>query len=181
MLRHVNVFPAHPLSDIHSGALFVGLEPVPSAAELRSLARFDHGGLLETSLMLHLHADRVRPEYRSLAPRGRIAYLGLRGRVPDHFQGYVGQPAAARADIGAAVVAALATAAADLVERAVDGQRARHARHARHTRSAATGALPRRVASLAVLGALGFTGTGVALVRRWLPYRWPRWPGVPRR
>ena len=156
------------LGDVHSGALFVGLDPAPTAAELRSLARFDHGGLLETSLLLHLHADRVRPEYRSLAPRGRAAYLSWRGRMPDRFQGYVGQPAAARADIGAAVVAALTSAGADLVERAVERQSARHVRHAR---SVASGAFPRRAASLAVLGALGLAGTGVALVRRWLPYR----------
>lgn len=163
------------LGDIESGALFAGLEPAPTAAELRALARFDHGGLLETSVMLHLRADLVRPEYRSLPARGRAAYLGWRGRTPGRFQGYVGQPAGARADVGAALVAALTQSAADLVERAVEGQMARPVERI------AGGSVRRRAVPLAVLGALGLAGTSVGLVLRWLPQRLPRWPGAVRR
>jgi creatinine amidohydrolase len=171
------------LRGAEDGALFAECDPPLTADELRAVMTFHHAGMLETSLMLHLHPDLVHPDYRLLPPRGRSAYLGWSGRTPGRFQGYVGQPASARADVGAAVVTALAFAAADLVERRLEHVPARategathvpaaRARHRFARAGAAAGVAPTFLA--AAFGALGLASMAAALTR----WRRTRWPGA---
>jgi creatinine amidohydrolase len=134
--------------------LFNTLDPPPNAAARAALTTFHHAGALETSVMLHLHPALVRPVYRTLPPRTRLDYLSWRGRRPGRFQGYVGQPARARADAGAAVVAALVTGVADLVERTLARQAARPATQ-----------LAARPLWMGGVGALALVGVVVAATR----------------
>ena len=109
------------LSGLAFAAMLDGLDPALSPAVRASLAHYHHGGMLETSVMLHVCPDQVRPEYRTLPDMSRLTAFAWYGHVPSalrHFQGYVGRPAQARADIGEAVVRALTAAAADYIERA---------------------------------------------------------------
>lgn len=167
------------LRGAETGALFEGLDPPLTAAERSALTTFHHSGALETSVMLHLHPELVHPTYRSLPPLPRLAYLSWRGRKPGRFQGYVGQPARARADAGAAVVAGLVGAAADLVERTLAGQTAAQGEGRRRaglptTLPAARGIF--RPLWMGALGALGLAGVATASAR----WRRVRWPGAPR-
>jgi creatinine amidohydrolase len=163
------------LRGAESGGLFAGLAAPLTEEEQSALTTFHHAGALETSVMLHLHPELVRPVYRSLPPLPRLAYLTWRGRRPGRFQGYVGQPARARADAGAVVVAALVAAATDLVERTLAGQVALLSGDTpRRTALARAPSVPRPL-WVGALGALGLAGVGAASAR-WR--RVVRWPGA---
>ena len=95
-------------------------EPI-SKVTLESLARTHHAGALETSLMLHLRSDLVQPEFRQLEPLSPWRFVRWRGWTREHWPGYIGEPAQARADLGRAVLAAAAERGADLVARVVSG------------------------------------------------------------
>lgn len=95
-------------------------EPI-SKGTLGSLARTHHAGALETSLMLHLRPDLVQPEFRQLEPISPWRFVRWRGWTREHWPGYIGEPAQARADLGCAVLAAAAERGADLVARVVAG------------------------------------------------------------
>ncbi len=151
--------------------LFAALDPGVSDDDLAALATYHHGGMLETSVMLYLYPQLVRPIYSSLPPTRRTAYLGWRGRAPSQFQGYVGEPARARADIGAVVVAALAQAGADTIERALDA-RSTDAEPVPDDGETAeiTPAAARRPGEsrlVAMLGAVGLAGVVTLAARRW--------------
>jgi creatinine amidohydrolase len=95
-------------------------EPI-SKVTLESLARTHHAGALETSLMLHLRPDLVQPGFRQLEPISPWRFVRWRGWTREHWPGYIGEPAQARADLGCAVLAAAADCGADLVARIVAG------------------------------------------------------------
>ena len=95
-------------------------EPLPRKV-LESLVRTHHAGALETSLMLHLRPDLVQPEFRQLAPIGPLRLVRWRGWTREHWPGYGGEPAQARADLGRLVLAEAADRGADLVARLVAG------------------------------------------------------------
>ena len=143
-------------------ALFAHLDPPLADEDLRALMTFDHGGMLETSVMLHLRPDLVRPIYRALPAARRIGYLSWRGRAgAGSFQGYVGQPARARADVGEAIVSAFVAAAADLVAAALP--------EAHDQAAPAIGpARPNRPGSslMAALGALSMVSAAALVTRR---------------
>jgi hypothetical protein len=80
-----------------------------------------HAGALETSVMLHLRPDLVQPGFRQLEPIGPLRLVRWRGWTREHWPGYIGEPAQARADLGRAVLAAAAERGADLVARVVAG------------------------------------------------------------
>jgi creatinine amidohydrolase len=120
-----------------------------------------HAGALETSLMLHLHPELVQPEFRRL-PRIRPTQLmRWRGWTREHWAGYVGAPALARADFGQIMLTTLAALGADLVARMVRGD-------APTTAEAFT--LTRDVGRVAVRGwlLLGVLGAAGGLFSFWL-------------
>lgn len=98
-----------------------GLSEPISKVTLESLARTHHAGALETSLMLHLRPDLVQPEFRQLEPISPWRFVRWRGWTREHWPGYIGEPAQARADLGRAVLAAAADCGADLVARVMAG------------------------------------------------------------
>jgi hypothetical protein len=91
-----------------------------AAEEAAELLKASHAGTLETSIMLHLHPELVRPRYRDLPRLKRSAMLGWRGRTPTRWQGYVGSPALAEAEWGALATDRLGELGARLVIRLVD-------------------------------------------------------------
>ena len=95
-------------------------EPI-SKGTLESLVRPHHAGALETSLMLHLRPDLVQPGFRQLESLSPLRFVRWRGWTREHWPGYIGEPAQARADLGRAVLAAAAERGADLVARVVAG------------------------------------------------------------
>jgi creatinine amidohydrolase len=128
---------------------------------LRAIARLEHGGLLETSVMLAVRPDLVRPAYRSLPPQPPRPYLGRRHWLPPGFQGYVGEPADARADVGELITGALAAGGADMVEHALAlaAGSAGADRHSRMRRLALVG--------LGAVSAFGLAGAAaVSMARR---------------
>ncbi|MBI2605150.1 MAG: creatininase family protein [Deltaproteobacteria bacterium] len=104
-----------------------------SDAERAGLRHDYHGGLLETSITLHLRPDLVKPSYRELRPaiiekiwkinRGSGASAG-------DGLGYLGTPALARAPIGEAAISAIFDGVTPLLERFLAGEDVR-----RHFRS----------------------------------------------
>lgn len=96
-------------------------EPLSRGA-LESLAHAHHGGALETSLMLHLRPDLVHPGFRQLESIGPLRLARWRGWTREHWPGYIGEPAQARADLGRVVLAATADRGADLVARLITGE-----------------------------------------------------------
>jgi len=97
-------------------------EPLTGKA-LKSTLDAYHGGALETSLMLHLQPDLVLPEFRQLAPIGPWRLVRWRGWTRDHWPGYVGDPALARADLGRLVLEIVAVGGADRVASAAAGEK----------------------------------------------------------
>lgn len=83
--------------------------------ELGDLLRATHAGMLETSIMLALRPDLVRPIFAQLPRLTRSAMVGWRGRTPAAWPGYVGKPAGATAEWGEAATQAFARLGADLV------------------------------------------------------------------
>ncbi|MBA3824395.1 MAG: creatininase family protein [Ktedonobacterales bacterium] len=95
-----------------------------AAEEVAELLKASHGGMLETSVMLHLHPELVQPSYRSLPRLTHSALRGWRGRTPAHWPGYVGSPASGEAEWGAMAVERLIDLGTQLVIRMTDEGRA---------------------------------------------------------
>ena len=94
-----------------------------SAAELASFGMDVHAGVSETSGMLAVRPDLVRPNYKALPSRAGNSLEELRAiaRTPG-WQGYLSSPARATAAYGRAVSAWWIDGAADLILRAVRGE-----------------------------------------------------------
>lgn len=95
-------------------------EPITSQA-LTALLHGHHAGALETSLMLHVRPELVQPEFRRLGHIGPGQFVRWRGWTREHWAGYVGEPALARADFGQIMLTTIAARGADLVARMVQG------------------------------------------------------------
>lgn len=110
------------LRDEQLAARFAALdEPIVGEA-LRLLLRSHHGGALETSLMLYLHPELVGAGYRQLK---RIEWWQLarwRGWAREHWPGYMGDPALARAEVGQVMVEMIAQSGAELTAQLVEGK-----------------------------------------------------------
>lgn len=96
--------------------------------------RYDyHGGLLETSITLHLRPDLVKSSYRELRPAivEKIWKINRKsGSAVGDGLGYLGTPALARAPIGEAAIDVLFDDVTPLLERFLAGEDVR-----RHFRS----------------------------------------------
>ncbi len=95
-------------------------EPIIGKA-LDVLLHGHHAGALETSLMLHVRPDLVQPDYQRLRAIGKMQFARWRGWTREHWAGYVGTPALARADFGRIMLAIIAAQGAELVARMVRG------------------------------------------------------------
>ncbi len=133
-------------------------EPLTGAA-LKVALHAHHAGALETSLMLHLHPELVQSEFRQLVPIAPWQLVRWRGWTREHWPGYVGDPARARADLGRLVLEIAAVRGADLVVRLAAGEKL--AEHQVNPLLYGAGRVARRV-SLA-LGAASLTGMLVGL------------------
>lgn len=81
-----------------------------------------YGGLAETSLMLHLMPERVDPSYATLEMVGASSWSDLTRLVRAYgWLGYIGNPAAATAEYGAALWESLVEASAAFVMEIGDG------------------------------------------------------------
>lgn len=104
-----------------------------SDAERAGLRHDYHGGLLETSITLHLRPDLVKPSYRELRPAivEKIWKISRRsGKTAGDGLGYLGSPALARAPIGEAAIDVLFDDVTPLLEKFLAGEDVR-----RHFRS----------------------------------------------
>jgi creatinine amidohydrolase len=121
-------------------ALLDGIGGIPGE-ELRGDV---HGGLIETSMNLHLHGEHVDAGYRELPPRSVEIALAERGEAPlqagakatfrEQLRGlfiraryfdtetYAGAPAKATAELGAAYLDAFAREAAIALTQVLDGE-----------------------------------------------------------
>ena len=94
-----------------------------SAAEIASFGMDVHAGLGETSGMLALRPDLVRPMYKSLPSRAGASIEELRRvAMSPGWQGYLSAPAKATAAYGRAVEVWWVNGFADLIVRAVQGE-----------------------------------------------------------
>lgn len=106
---------------LQRGAIAAAIGDRLTAAEIAELQRGAHAGMLETSLMLHLHPHLVRPGFATLPPLSRRDMVRhWRGRTPKGWPGYVGAPALGHADWGKIADDAIAQAGADLILRVLD-------------------------------------------------------------
>ncbi len=104
-----------------------------SDAERAGLRHDYHGGLLETSITLHLRPDLVKPSYRELRPAivEKIWKINRKsGRAAGDGLGYLGTPALARSAIGEAAISVIFDDVTPLLERFLAGEDVR-----RHFRS----------------------------------------------
>jgi len=94
-----------------------------SAAEIASFGMDVHAGLSETSGMLVVRPDLVRPLYKTLPSRAGASIEELRriATSPD-WQGYLSSPAKATAAYGRAAEAWWVNGFADLIVRTVQGE-----------------------------------------------------------
>jgi creatinine amidohydrolase/Fe(II)-dependent formamide hydrolase-like protein len=94
-----------------------------SAAEITSFGMDVHAGLGETSGMLAVRPDLVRPLYKTLPSRAGASIEELRrvATTPD-WQGYLSSPAKATAAYGRAVQMWWQNSFADLIVRSVQGE-----------------------------------------------------------
>jgi creatinine amidohydrolase len=138
-------------------------EPIVGKA-LDILLQGHHAGALETSLMLHVRPDLVQPEYQRLRPIGKLQFAHWRGWTREHWAGYVGAPALARADFGQIMLATIAAQGADLVARMVRGERPAFGEVFPLTRDMGRAALRGSL----ILGAVGAAG---ALASVWVRLR----------
>jgi creatinine amidohydrolase len=130
-------------------------------AEIAELQRGAHGGMLETSLMLHLHPQLVRDVFATLPPLSRRDMVRhWRGRTPKSWQGYVGAPAQGHAEWGAIAAAAFAQAGAELLLRVLDDGK-RGARAARFFPRLPFWLAARRAV---ILGGAAVAGVGATLL-----------------
>jgi creatinine amidohydrolase/Fe(II)-dependent formamide hydrolase-like protein len=94
-----------------------------SAAELSSFGMDVHGGVSETSGMLAVRPDLVRPTYRTLPSRAGRSLEELREiATAPGWQGYLSAPAKATAQYGRAVEAWWIEGFTDLILRTVHGE-----------------------------------------------------------
>ena len=81
-----------------------------------------HGGMNETSTMLFLRPDLVRPGYQSAEPETGESWRDLLTRgAKDEWPGYFGDPSLATASRGARIMEARLTELSDLALRILDG------------------------------------------------------------
>ena len=146
---------------IRGGDLSAVLGDRLSAAGMDELQKAAHGGMLETSVMLRLHPELVRPVFADLPHLPRRAMLGWRGRKPGAWAGYLGNPAQGAAEWGEAAVDALATSGAQLILRMMDEGRA-VARTARMLPRVPFWLSPRRSGLLAIAATVGVAATMLA-------------------
>ena len=94
-----------------------------SAAEIRSFGMDVHAGLAETSAMLAVRPDLVRPMYKTLPSQAGASIEELR-RIATNpgWQGYLSSPAKATAAYGRAVEMWWLNGFADLIMRTVHGE-----------------------------------------------------------
>ncbi|HKD74473.1 MAG TPA: creatininase family protein, partial [Ktedonobacterales bacterium] len=119
-----------------------------------------HGGMLETSVMMAIHPEMVKPSYTHLPRLPRSAMLNWRGRQSTAWAGYLGSPARAMAAWGEITIDRVADAGAELILRVVDRGR---------KESAHAHLFPRVPFSMAarrwgVLATAATVGAGVALL-----------------
>jgi len=94
-----------------------------SAAELSSFGMDVHAGVSETSGMLAVRPDLVRPSYRTLPSRAGRSLEELREiATAPGWQGYLSAPAKATAQHGRALAAWWIDGSTDLILRAVRGE-----------------------------------------------------------
>jgi creatinine amidohydrolase/Fe(II)-dependent formamide hydrolase-like protein len=93
-----------------------------SAAEKQEDGVSLHGGLDETSLMLHLQPDLVSPEYRN-APivTGKTLEESFRAAARPDWPGYLGSPRLATAAMGERIWSSFSAAAARVMLAVLDG------------------------------------------------------------
>lgn len=98
----------------------------PLTDEERKGLRHDyHGGMLETSVMLALRPDLVRPTYRELRPAiaEKIWRINRKSaKTVGDGLGYLGSPALARAEIGRAAIQAILDDVVPRIERFMAGE-----------------------------------------------------------
>ncbi len=88
----------------------------------------NHGGMLETSVMMAIHPEMVKSNYTHLPRLARAAMLNWRGRQSTAWAGYMGDPARAMAIWGEITIDRVADAGAELILRVVDRGRKESAR-----------------------------------------------------
>jgi creatinine amidohydrolase/Fe(II)-dependent formamide hydrolase-like protein len=94
-----------------------------SAAEIRSFGMDVHAGLGETSAMLAVRPDLVRPMFKTLPSRAGASIEELRRiATSPGWQGYLSSPAKATAAYGRAVEMWWVNGFADLIVRTVQGE-----------------------------------------------------------
>ncbi len=140
-------------------------EPIVDEA-LKLLLRSHHGGALETSLMLHFHPELVSAGYRQLKRIEWWQLLRWRGWTRQHWPGYMGDPALARAEVGQVLVEMIAQSGADLAAQLVEGGAG-----ALKGRPATGQILPRPALALAFLLSLAGLVSGLAGLRVWMGRR----------
>lgn len=95
------------LLEMVSGKLHAQLATILSDEEKNALKGDVHGGLLETSVMLHYYPNHVRPIYKTLkpAPIENLYKINRKsGKTIGEGLGYIGTPALARKEIGEKIV-----------------------------------------------------------------------------
>ncbi len=101
------------------------LEQKLSDEERKGLKHDYHGGMLETSMMLALRPDLVKPMYRELRPEivERMWKIGRKSAAQTgKGLGYLGSPALARPEIGRAAIEAIFDEVLPLIERFLNGE-----------------------------------------------------------
>jgi creatinine amidohydrolase len=84
-----------------------------------------HGGLIETSIMMVVKPDLVKPIYKELKPAILSHYWKIKrtsGRSCGEGHGHLGSPALASPEIGAAVIEVILTDLEPLLENFLDGE-----------------------------------------------------------
>ena len=130
-----------------------------ATADQREFLNANHSGMLETSLLLAIQPELVKPAYVRLPRLARTAMLRWRGRQSTTWAGYMGDPAKAAAAWGDIAIAHLAEAGAAMVLRIIDQGKRETARA--HILPRVPFWLARR--RLGVLVAATSIGAGIAL------------------
>jgi creatinine amidohydrolase len=146
---------------LRRGAIATAIGDRLAAAEITELQRGAHGGMLETSLMLHLHPNLVRDVFATLPPLSRHDMVRhWRGRTPKGWPGYVGAPALGHADWGEIADAAICQAGVEMILRVLDDGK-RGARSARFFPRLPFWLAARRAV---ILGSAAVAGVGATLL-----------------
>jgi creatinine amidohydrolase len=147
-------------------ARFAGLDEPIIGEALKLLLRSHHGGALETALMLHLHPELVKTRYRHLKRIDWWHLVRWRGWTREHWPGYMGDPALARAEVGQVMVEMIAQLGAELAAQLVEGK-AGVLKGASATRRNMSG--PRVVTALLLV--LASLASGLVGLRFWMGRR----------